>query len=77
MGKARKLRQYGHDSLVKAVEAVERGEMSIRAARKRYNVPNATISDKIRGRSDLDTKISREGSQLFRRLLSTELCTMF
>nr|XP_022314252.1 uncharacterized protein LOC111118860 [Crassostrea virginica] len=56
----RKLLQYDHESLVKAVDEVKNGSLSIRAAAKRFKVPKSTIADKISGRSDLDTNIGRQ-----------------
>lgn len=55
--RGRKLMQYYHSDLVKAVEAVRSNLMSIRKAAETFHVPKSTISDKVTGRSEIDANI--------------------
>ena len=58
---------YSDLKMVSAVEAVQRGEMSIRRACEEYGVPRSTLQDKVSGKRGLKVK---SGSH--RRLLSDE-----
>lgn len=60
--RGRKLMQYHHSDLVKAVEAVRSNLMSIRKAAETFHVPKSTISDKVTGRSEIDANIGRKPS---------------
>lgn len=60
--RGRKLMQYHHSDLVKAVEAVRSNLMSIRKAAETFHVPKSTISDKVTGRSEIDGYIGRKPS---------------
>ena len=58
----RKLKQYDHAALLEAVKAVRNKSMSVRKAALEFNVPRSTISDKVTGRSDLETNMGRPPS---------------
>lgn len=59
--------QYMAEHMLKAVEAVHRGELSIRRAAEEYGVPRATLHDKVSGKVGLNVRC---GSG--RRLLTDE-----
>lgn len=44
MSKERKIRQYSRTDLRKALKALNRGEMNVFQAAKRYSVPRSTLS---------------------------------
>ena len=52
-------RSYGAERMVRALEAVQRGELSIRRAAEEYGVPRTTLQDKAAGRSDVNAKSGR------------------
>lgn len=54
-----KTQLYDEALLEKAVSAVEKGELSIRKAAVRFNVPKSTIGDRISGRFKLHVKNGR------------------
>lgn len=60
--RGRKLMQYHHSDLVKAVEAVRSNLMSIRKAAETFHVPKSTNSDKVTSRSEIDANIGRKPS---------------
>ena len=57
---------YSTESMLRAYEAVQQGEISIRRAAEIYGVPRTTLQDRISGKVSLD---SRSGSG---RLLTDE-----
>ena len=58
---------YSDQKMISAVEAVQRGEMSIRRACEEYGVPRSTLQDKASGKRSVNAKTG-----LHRRLLSDE-----
>ena len=47
---------YSNESMLKAYEAVTRGEVSIRRASEVYGVPRTTLQDRVSGKVSLDAK---------------------
>ena len=45
--------------MMKAVEAVQQGKMSVRRASEEYGVPRSTLQDKVSGRFKINAKSGR------------------
>ena len=45
--------------MVRAFEAVQQGELSVRRAAEEYGVPRSTLQDKVAGRSVLNARSGR------------------
>ena len=52
-------RGYSIDRMMKAVEAVQQGKMSVRRASEEYGVPRSTLQDKVSGRFKMNAKSGR------------------
>jgi len=55
MSQKKSYQKYDKDTLESALSMVRAGEASQRAAAKRYGIPQATLSDHLRGRTKLGT----------------------
>lgn len=56
--RAAKYRKYSTDTLNHAVQMIKCKTMSLRQALKSFNIPKTTLSNKVRGKSDIGCRNS-------------------
>mgnify|MGYP001950179783 CR=1 FL=1 len=53
-------KKYTEENLLRAVAEVKNGTSTYRAAAEKYNVPLATICDKVKNRMPISTKLGEK-----------------